>query len=281
MTAPKPPENAERRVARFSRLMWLVAGAGVLVLALVAAPAIWVDPATDELIVQQPEWSADPDVELPDGMPWEGDGAPDAVLEDDVWHGSGAARIRLDGLTPGEPLRISSPNELLRPTRAWVLSGSETPDDPAVDPVNLRLFRDENYLIPEAATAELWVAPSTTRRWELEIAEARLPERSGDLTGSGPSAFRYRGDATVARATLVPGAGNEIRVFGAGDETIVEFSEGRGERTVSWPDPGPGGAVVVIATAQPDDAWSLQLQDQEHRNSYGGTGTDDRNEGGA
>ncbi|MGJ0204802.1 hypothetical protein NHL51_11705 [Leucobacter sp. gxy201] len=281
MTGDPRPESAAGRVARFSRLMWLVAGAGVLVLALAAAPAIWVDPATDEIIVQQPEWSADLDVALPDGMPWEGAGAPDAVLEAGVWHASGAARIRLDGLTPGEPLRIASPNELLRPTRAWVFTGTETPGEPGDDPVNLRLFRDENYLIPAAATAELWVAPSTTRRWELEIAEARLPERSGDIQGSGPSAFRYRGDATVARATLAPGEGNEIRVFGAGAETVVEFPEGRGERTVSWPDPGPGGAVVVIATARPDDAWSLWLQDEEHRNRYGGTGTDDRNEGGA
>lgn len=192
--------------------------------------------------------------------PWRN---PDPVLADDegdgVYSGVDGAMIRLSDLDPGQPLFISALDDTYVGGITVTGPGGEMlAENEYGDPADFTSYIsvDGQYVVVPQADVELWIDGFSDERWRARVTTPALDEESGTVSGFGPAAFLYRGDATTARvSTRGEGRVSIDAVTVTGVTELLSERDGV-DRSVAWAD---SDLVVFVVDAWDDSGWTIEF----------------------
>lgn len=245
-----PPPRAGRRLATFSRMIWLV---GLLIVGVIAVSVIRALP--DSTTARGHDYTYDP---------WNNPAPSVAKSEaDGVFSGGDGAMIRLDDLDPALPVTV----EVLDRTYVSDIYVTGPGGRPAgTGNSGVPVFGEQDYasstyyLLVPGPSAELWIDGLRDDPWRVRVAQPALPSASAVTSGIGPKAVRYTGPATTAR---VSGRGDGhlslVAITRGGSERILS-EDGRFDRSVAWEDSDP---VVLMVDAWRDKGWSIAFDEPD------------------
>jgi hypothetical protein len=188
---------------------------------------------------------------------------PDPVPAEDegggVYSGVDGAMIPLEGLDPARPLLVTE----LDGTYVGAVTvtgprGETLAENEYGDPADFDSYAtpDGQYVVVPQADVELWIDGFRDERWRLKITKPALEERTGTVSGFGPAAFLYRGEATTARVSTRGEGRVTIETVTASGSTEV-FSEGEGvDRSIAWPD---SELLVFVVDAWDESGWTIEF----------------------
>lgn len=188
--------------------------------------------------------------------PWENPAPTAATLDGDTWSGQGQQYIPLTGLTPGQPLLLTFGEGSTYISEVFLSENLQVPADADL-PSFTGYGAETAYLIPRGTEATMWLRVRDPEPWTARIVPVDLEDRSGLVSGKGPTAFVYTGDATAARVTARGDYGITIStVTEQGFEPFVDrFSDSTG--TIAWADSET--TTFVVESYSDAATWSIEF----------------------
>ncbi|MBD3941171.1 hypothetical protein IF188_05595 [Microbacterium sp. NEAU-LLC] len=193
--------------------------------------------------------------------PWLNPDPPVATDEGDgVYSGVDGSVIRLTGLDPDQPLLVTELNDTYV-GRVYVTGpGGEvlTPGEYGEAPEFDSYSSDGQLILVPQADVELWIDGFSDERWQLQITEPEVEQRSGVVSGIGPAAFFLGSDATTARVSVRGDGYLDIETVTVAGTTDIFSSSDATDQSIAWADADP---VLFRIEAGSDTAWSIDFPD--------------------
>jgi hypothetical protein len=188
---------------------------------------------------------------------------PDPVLAEDegdgVYSGVDGAMISLTGLDPSQPLLVGElDGTYIGDVTVTGPEGKTLAENEYGEPVDFDSYAavDGQYVIVPQPDVELWIDGFSDERWRAKITTPALEEHEGTVSGFGPTAFVYPGDATTARVSTRGEGRVSIETVTVSGVTEV-FSEREGtDRSIAWAD---SDLIIFVVDAWDDAGWTIEF----------------------
>jgi hypothetical protein len=236
---------ARNRLFAFNGTAWIVGLVVVVIIAVVAIAAAADDGGSSSSDYAYEPWlNPDPPVATDEG--------------DGVYSGVDGAVIRLTGLDPAQPLLISELNGTyvsgvyVTGPKGEILTAGEYGDAPEFDSYSPG---GQWVLVPQA-DVELWIDGFSDERFRLRITKPQVEQRSGVVSGVGPTAFLLDGGATTARVSMRGEGHVTIEAVSVSGTTEIFSSNEPTDQSIAWAD---ADQVLFRVDASDDTAWTIDF----------------------
>lgn len=240
MASTRMSAAARTAIQRFSGMLWGIGGMLAMVVvisSLIAGPA--------------PEREASFD-----GDPWENPDAGTAQKDGDTWSGEPGEAIQLTGLDVTKPVRVVSEDGYTRLTLTGPAGDTVIEDEYGDVPSATLPSSDPMYFVPPAEDIALW--PDDDEPWRVTVTQPDLKELSGTVSGIGPAALVYRGEASSARISLRSEYTMWVDLVTSFRPEAAVDGKGSIDRTVAWPD---SDMVIFVISGQDSGGWSITVNE--------------------
>ncbi|GAA5201047.1 hypothetical protein [Microbacterium jejuense] len=237
---------ARNRLFAFNGTAWIV---GLVVIVIIAVALI-----SDAVAVDGSSGSSDYGYE-----PWLNPDPPVATDEGDgIYSGVDGSVIRLAGLDPAQPLLVSELDGTyvgrvyVTGPGGEILTPGEYGDAPEFDSYS----GDGQWVLVPQAEVELWVDGFSDERFRLQITMPEVEQRSGVVSGVGPTAFFLDGGATTARVSMRGDGRLTIETVTVAGVTEIFTSGDATDQSIAWADADP---VLFRIDAWEDTPWTIDF----------------------
>lgn len=185
--------------------------------------------------------------------PWENPDATPATADGGTWSGRGQQYIPLTGLTPGEPLVLTLPEDS-EISDFFLIEGAAGDSGTAV---SFDSYSDVgHYLVPSASEMTLWLRVRNADPWSVRLKPANLEERSGTVSGTAPQTFLYTGPATTARVRVSGHASIDIVTENGIEDGYLRFNDE--SQSIAWAD---ARTAVFTVDSGGASTWSIEFHE--------------------